>query len=101
MHETNGKLPGSPDASRQAEMTASSMAFQALAWALMDEVRAERLLALTGLTPEGLRTTINERGTQAAILSFLEAHEPDLVACANVIGVPPQALVAARQELEA
>ncbi len=77
------------------------MAFQALAWALMDEKRAERLLALTGLTPEGLRGSINERGTQAAILSFLEAHEPDLIACAAVIGVSPAMLVQARQELEA
>jgi hypothetical protein len=80
---------------------ASGLAFQALAWALIDEKRAERLLSLTGLTPERLRAGINERGTQAAILSFLEGHEPDLVACADVIGVAPQALVAARQELEA
>ncbi len=77
------------------------MAFQALAWALMDETRAERLLSLTGLTPEGLRASINERGTQAAILSFLEAHEPDLIACAAIIGVSPAVLVQARQELEA
>ena len=82
-------------------LEASSMAFQALAWALMDETRAERLLSLTGLTPEGLRASINERGTQAAILSFLEAHEPDLIACAAVIGVSPAVLVQARQELEA
>jgi hypothetical protein len=74
MHETNGKLD------------ASGMAFQALAWALMEEARAERLLSLTGLTPEGLRSSITERGTQAAILSFLEAYEPDLIACAAVIG---------------
>ena len=77
------------------------MAFQALAWALMYEAQAERLLSLTGLTPEGLRASINERGTQAAILSFLEAHEPDLIACAAVIGVSPAVLVHARQELEA
>jgi Protein of unknown function (DUF3572) len=89
MHETNGKLE------------ASAMAFQALAWALMDEVRAERLLSLTGLTPEGLRATVNERATQAAILLFLEAHEPDLIACAEVIGVSPAILVHARHELEA
>jgi hypothetical protein len=50
MHETNGKLD------------ASGMAFQALAWALMEEARAERLLSLTGLTPEGLRSSITERG---------------------------------------
>jgi hypothetical protein len=89
MHETNGKLD------------ASGMAFQALAWALMEEARAERLLALTGLTPEGLRKSVMDRSTQAAILSFLEAHEPDLVACAAVIGVSPAVLVQARKELEA
>lgn len=89
MHETNGKLE------------ASDLALQALAWALQDEARAERLLALTGLTPDSLRTSVQEHSTQAAILSFLEAHEPDLIACAAVIGVPPAALVQARQELEA
>ena len=88
MHETNSKLE------------ASSLAFQALAWALMDTSRADRLLALTGLTPEGLRTSIHHRGTQAAILSFLEAYEPDLIACAEVIGVSPTHLVKAREELE-
>ena len=88
MHETNGKLD------------ASGMAFQALAWALMDETRAQRLLSLTGLTPEGLRDSVTDRSTQAAILSFLEAYEPDLVACAAVIGVSPAMLVQARQELE-
>ena len=89
MHETNGKLD------------ASGMAFQALAWALMEEARAARLLSLTGLTPGGLCSSITERGTQAAILSFLEAYEPDLIACAAVIGVSPALLVQARQELEA
>ena len=89
MHETNGKLD------------ASSLALEAFVWALADEKRAERLLSLTGLTPEGLRASINERGTQAAILSFLEAYEPDLIACAAVIGVSPAVLVQARQELEA
>ena len=89
MHETNDTSD------------ASAMAFQALAWALMEESRAERLLSLTGLTPEGLRGSVMDRSTQAAILSFLEAYEPDLVACASVIGVSPTVLVQARQELEA
>jgi hypothetical protein len=89
MHETNDTSD------------ASAMAFQALAWALMEESRAERLLSLTGLTPEGLRGSVMDRSTQAAILSFLEAYEPDLIACAAVIGVSPTLLVHARQELEA
>jgi hypothetical protein len=90
MHETNGNNDA-----------ASHMALQALVWALSDDIRASRLLALTGLTPEGLRSGIGDRGLQAAILSFLESHEPDLITCANDIGVTPSALVAARQELEA
>ena len=89
MHDTNDTLD------------ASALAFQALAWALMEESRAERLLSLTGLTPEGLRSSVMERSTQAAILSFLEAYEPDLIACAAVIGVSPASLVQARQALEA
>jgi hypothetical protein len=89
MHETNDTLD------------ASALAFQALAWALMEESRAERLLSLTGLTPEGLRASVMDKSTQAAILSFLEAYEPDLIACAAVIGVSPTLLVHARQELEA
>ena len=89
MHDTNDKLG------------ASGLAFQALAWALMDGSRADRLLSLTGLTPEGLRNSVTDRSTQAAILSCLEAYEPDLVACAAVIGVSPATLVHARRELEA
>ena len=85
---------------RNDTLDASAMAFQALAWALMEESRAERLLSLTGLTPGGLRGSVMERSTQEAILSFLEAYEPDLVACAAVIGVSPVVLVNARQELE-
>jgi cysteine synthase len=89
MHETNGKL------------AAGDLALEALVWTLQDDKRAERMLSLTGLTPDGLRAGIGERGTQAAVLSFLEAHEPDLIACAETIGISPARLVAARQELEA
>ena len=79
---------------------ASLLAMQALVWALSDDQRSERLLSLTGLTPEGLRAGIMERGLQAAILGFLESHEPDLIACAAAIDVNPAALVAARRELD-
>jgi hypothetical protein len=78
----------------------SQLALQALVWALSDEKRSERLLSLTGLTPDGLRSGIAERGLQAAVLSFLESHEPDLIACSVAIDISPEALVAARRELE-
>jgi Protein of unknown function (DUF3572) len=80
---------------------ASGLALQALVWSLSEEARAERLLALTGLTPDRLRGGIGDPGLQAAILSFLENHEPDLIACAQAIGVTPTTLINARMELEA
>ncbi|MEA3041734.1 MAG: hypothetical protein QOC65_1223 [Sphingomonadales bacterium] len=78
----------------------AALALAALGWTLADGARAERLLALTGLTPEDLRAGLGEPATLAAILRFLEAHEPDLVACAEALAVAPSALVAARRELE-
>ena len=77
-----------------------TLALRALAWSLEDSRRAERLLALTGLTTNDLRGRAGEPSCQAAVLAFLEAHEPDLIACAEALEVAPEALVAARRELE-
>lgn len=82
------------------KLDSPALALSALSWILMDEIRAERLLALTGMTADGLRARLNERTVQAAILSFLENHEPDLVACAANLDIAPAMLVAAREELE-
>ncbi len=76
------------------------LALAALAWTLRDEARAQRLLDTTGLTPELLRVALEEPGTLSAILRFLEAHEPDLIAAADDLGVAPATLVSAREELE-
>ena len=75
------------------------LALEALGWALTDARRAERLLSLTGLTPERLRHGIDDRAVQAAVLEFLSSHEPDLIAAADALGTSPEALVAAHQEL--
>lgn len=77
------------------------MALAALAWTLNDRQRADRLLALTGLTPEQLRERLDDPILLSATLSFLEAHEPDLVACAEALDIEPEALVRARMEMEA
>ncbi|HEX8217311.1 MAG TPA: DUF3572 family protein [Allosphingosinicella sp.] len=82
------------------ERDPSPLALAALAWTLADGARAERLLALTGLAPEDLRTGLGDRVILAAILRFLEAHEPDLIACASDLGISPAELVEARDELE-
>lgn len=83
-----------------AQTNAEALALGALAWALQEPARAQRLLALTGLTPDMLRHGLTAPAMQAAVLTFLEAHEPDLIACADAIGTTPAALVAARQQLE-
>ena len=75
-------------------------ALVALGWTLSDPARAERLLALTGLDPDGLRAGLGDRQLLAAVLRFLEAHEPDLVACAEDLGTSPAALVETRRRLE-
>ena len=82
------------------ERDAASLALAALAWTLADGARADRLLALTGLAPEDLRSGLDDPAVLAAILRFLEAHEPDLIACAETLEVPPTHLVEARRRLE-
>lgn len=86
-----------PETNRDADAT---VALAALGWLLSDSARAERLLAVTGLTAADLRSRLNEPDALAAILGFLEAHEPDLVACAEAIGQAPESLVSARRNLE-
>jgi hypothetical protein len=77
-----------------------ALALAALGWTISDPARAERLLALTGLDPDSLRAGLGDRQLLAAILRFLEAYEPDLLACADEIGATPARLVEARRRLE-
>lgn len=76
-----------------------ALALAALGWVLADESRAERLLALTGLTPDELRAGLGDAGLLAAVLDFLAGHEADLVAAADALGVEPRDIVAARERL--
>lgn len=79
---------------------AVALALSALAATLSDERRARRFLDLTGIGTEELRARAAEPGLLAALIGFLEAHEPDLLAVAEAAGIAPEALVAARRELE-
>lgn len=85
---------------RDTNEDAVALALRALAWTLGDAGRAERLLALTGLTPDDLRARADAPTVLAAALGFLESHEPDLIGCAAALAVRPEALVAARTALE-
>ena len=77
-----------------------TLALRALVWTLAEPDRAMRLLDLTGLSPQALRTSAGSPATLVAALQFLENHEADLLACAAALDCPPTRLVAARQRLE-
>ena len=68
---------------------------------MSDEDRADRLLALTGIDPQELRARVGEPEVLAAVLDFVLHHEPDTLACADALGVKPEALVAAHATLNA
>ena len=85
----------------KAESTAElhALALAALGWVLSNEARAQRLLALTGLTPDALRNGLGDQAVLGAVLEFLAAYEPDLVAAADALGVEPAALASAARRL--
>lgn len=84
-----------PDAS-----DAMTIGLHALGWVITDTDRAQRMLAVTGLDPDDLRARAGDPALLAAILAFLEAHEPDLIACATALDVAPATLTTARRQLE-
>lgn len=78
---------------------AETLALRALGWVLSDDRRAERLLALTGLEADQLRMRAGESAILRAVVDFLRAHEPDLVACAVALGVRPERLAGLGREM--
>ena len=76
------------------------LALAALAATLGDPRRAQRFIDLTGIGTDELRRRVGEPALLAALLRFLEAHEPDLLEVAEAIGATPEELVDARRQLE-
>jgi hypothetical protein len=77
-----------------------AIALAALAATLRDARRAQRFIDLTGIGTDELRARAGEADLLAALIRFLEAHEPDLVAISEELGVSPELLVEARRQLE-
>ena len=81
------------------QRTPETIALEALGWVLTDQPRADRLLALTGLTPDALRGGLGEKAVLGAVLEFLAGHEADLVAAAIALDLPPEEISAAARAL--
>jgi hypothetical protein len=77
-----------------------ALALAALAATLGEERRAQRFLDLTGIGTDDLRVRASDPDLLAALLRFLEAHEPDLIAVVEKVGCKPEDLVEARREIE-
>jgi hypothetical protein len=77
-----------------------AIALAALAATLGDPRRAQRFIDLTGIGTDELRRNPADRALLAALIRFLEAYEPDLLAVSGELGVSPELLVEARRELE-
>lgn len=75
--------------------TSQAIALKVLVWILQNDNRAERLIAVTGITPADMRASLNEAWLLSAALSYLESYEPDLMQCAKDIEISPEQLVEA------
>lgn len=81
-----------------------ALALSALGWVLSDEDRADRLIALTGITPDELRHRLGagedaRREVLVAMMDYLMSYEPDLLACADALSITPEVLVEAHGAL--
>ena len=85
---------------RQTPSDPHAVALAALAATLTDVRRAQRFLELTGIGTDELRIRASEPALLAALIRFLEGHEPDLLSVCEQIGVKAEALVTARRALE-
>lgn len=86
---------------RNVRIEAETLALRALTFVMGDSDLRVRLLDLTGLDAATLRSRAADPALLAATLAFLEAHEPNLLACASALEVDPAALVDARGIVEA
>ena len=92
VHRVNGKLSTSGEG-------AQTVAIDALGFLAGDPERLSRFLALSGLGPHNLRQAATSPGFLAAVLDYLAADEPLLLAFAAAQGIDPAAVVRARDKL--
>lgn len=78
---------------------AFSHALKAITFILADDVLRDRFLALSGLSPEEIRASIQRPDFLASVLEFLIGHEPDLLAFAEATEEKPTNIVAAWRQL--
>ena len=76
-----------------------TLALLALGHVVGDETLLPRFLALSGIASDALRGRAQDPVLLGAVLDFLLAHEPDLIAFAEAQNLPPTAIARARRAL--
>lgn len=84
---------------RLSQDAAESLALRAVAWLVADDGRLARLLALSGATPDDLRSRIHDPAFLAGVLDVILSDEPMLLDLAAHLAIDPQTLVVARHAL--
>lgn len=84
---------------RLPSLSPEIMALRALAWVVSDEDRALRFLALTGCDADTLRRRAGEPEILGAVLDFLLDDEAALLAFADEVELPAQAVALSRTAL--
>jgi hypothetical protein len=75
------------------------VAIDALGYLAAEPEALARFLALTGLSPDMLRSAASDPAFLEGVLDYFLADEPLLVAYAAQAAVPPERIVAARRAL--
>jgi hypothetical protein len=85
----------------KAAENAEILGLQALAWLAGEDEALERLLAASGMDQAGLKAAAERPETLGAVLEFLLANEPLLLAFCGESGTDPKDVHSARHVLEA
>ena len=78
---------------------AETLALQALAYIAQDDTLMPRLLALTGLGPDDLKTAVDKPETLAGVMDFLLQDEKALLAFCEAVEIAPEDPARARSAL--
>jgi hypothetical protein len=81
------------------EGAAEALGVSVLGWLAEDRDRLGRFLAMTGAAPEDLRAQARDPAFLGFVLDHLLGHEPDLIACCEALGIPPERPAEARAAL--
>ena len=88
-----------PHQSINGNTDATVTGLQLLAHIFADDDLGERFMAFSGLDADDLRARAGDSALLAGLIDFVAANEPDLVAAADAIGVPPATIIAAGRAL--